>query len=286
MNTTATRSRAPERADSVCADAVDLARAAAIEEAGADLVGDYLGHEPDGERVVTHYFASMYPGYVGWRWAVTLARASRAKVATVDEVVLLPGDDALLPPAWVPWQERLRPGDLGVGDILPTTADDDRLLPAYAATEGAEQAERRLIGEVVDEHDVVIELGLGRERVLSPIGRDDAVDRWYAGDRGPEAPIAKAAPAACGTCGFWLPLAGALRGFFGVCANEFAPDDARVVSADHGCGGHSEGLVLIPTPERSPVHQPWGGAVADDYEVVVGEEPPGPESAAEELGHS
>jgi hypothetical protein len=284
MNTTATRSRSTERPDSVCAEAVELARAAVIEEAGADLVGDYLGHEADGERVVTHYFASMYPGYVGWRWAATLARASRAKVATVDEVVLLPGDDALSAPAWVPWQERLRPGDLGVGDILPTTADDDRLLPAYAADEGEAWAQRRLTGEVdahLDGQTVVIELGLGRERVLSPVGRDDAVDRWYSGDRGPEAPIAKAAPATCGTCGFWLPLAGALRGFFGACANEFAPDDARVVSADHGCGGHSEGLVLTPTPERSP-----GGAVADDYEVVVGEEPPGPDAAAEELGHS
>ncbi|MDX6284540.1 MAG: hypothetical protein QOG53_25 [Frankiales bacterium] len=273
MTPTATRSRPSEQADSVLAEAVDVARAAVVEEAGADLVGDYLGHEADDERVVTHYFASLEPSYVGWRWAATLARASRAKTVTVDEVVLLPGEGALLPPAWVPWQERLRPGDLGVGDILPTTIDDDRLVPAYAAVEDPE------VQHVADE------LGLGRVRVLSPIGRDDAVDRWYVGDRGPEAPIAKAAPATCGTCGFWLPLAGALRGFFGVCANEFAPDDARVVSADHGCGGHSEGLVLTPTPAPTP-HHVEGGAVADDYEVVVGEEPTIPEPATEELGHS
>jgi hypothetical protein len=25
-----------------------------------------------------------------------------------------------------------------------------------------------------------------------------------------------------------------------VCANEYAPDDGRVVSLDHGCGAHSE----------------------------------------------
>ena len=269
MTPTATRTRTTERADAVCAEAVDLARDAVIEEAGADLVGDYLGLEADEERVVTHYFASLDPAYVGWRWAATLARASRAKTATVDEVVLLPGDGALLPPAWVPWQERLRPGDLGVGDILPTTADDDRLVPAYAVLEDP------------DVEEVAYELGLGRVRVLSPIGRDDALDRWYSADRGPEAPIAKAAPATCGTCGFWLPLAGALRGFFGACANEFAPDDARVVSADHGCGGHSEGLVLMPTPAQTS-----GGAVADDYEVVVGEEPTLAEPATEELGHS
>ena len=40
--------------------------------------------------------------------------------ATVDELALLPGPDALVAPPWVPWSERLAPGDLGVGDVLPT----------------------------------------------------------------------------------------------------------------------------------------------------------------------
>ena len=31
------------------------------------------------------------------------------------------------------WRERLRPGDLSVGDVLPSTEDDPRLVPAYAA---------------------------------------------------------------------------------------------------------------------------------------------------------
>jgi hypothetical protein len=243
-----------------------VARDAALEEAGPEGVGEHLGVEADDERVVTHYFAGIDPGYVGWRWAVTLARASRAKAPTIDEVLLLPGEGALLAPAWVPWQERLRPGDLGVGDILPTTADDDRLAPAYAAVEAP------------DVEEVAFELGLGRVRVLSSIGRDDAVDRWYAGQPGPEAPIAKAASGACGTCGFWLPVAGALHGFFGVCANEYAPDDGRAVSADHGCGGHSETLVVSGEPEP-----PLLGRVTDDYDVVALSEA---EPASEELGHS
>jgi hypothetical protein len=33
---------------------------------------------------------------------------------------------------------------------------------------------------------------------------------------------------------------------FGVCANEYAPDDGRVVSLDHGCGAHSEALASGP----------------------------------------
>ena len=80
------------------------------------------------------------PGYVGWRWAITVVQAPGAEDVTVDEVVLLPGDGALLAPPWVPWQERLRPGDLGVGDILPTTVDDDRLVPSYAEVDDPDTA--------------------------------------------------------------------------------------------------------------------------------------------------
>ena len=45
------------------------------------------------------------------------------------------------------------------------------------------------------------------------------------------------------SCGFYIPLAGSLRRAFGVCANVLSPEDARVVSFDHGCGAHSEALV-------------------------------------------
>jgi hypothetical protein len=37
-----------------------------------------------------------------------------------------------------------------------------------------------------------------------------------------------------------MKLAGSPRTVFGVCANEWSPDDGRVVSVDHGCGAHSE----------------------------------------------
>jgi hypothetical protein len=86
----------------------------------------------------------------------------------------------------------------------------------------------------------VFDLGLLRPRVLSIEGRDQASKRWYTGDRGPNSPLAQAATKPCGSCGFFLPIAGSLRSSFGVCANAIAPDDARVVSVDHGCGAHSE----------------------------------------------
>jgi hypothetical protein len=238
-------------------------------------VGEHLGVQADDDRVVTHYFRCTALAYRGWRWAVTVARASRQRTVTVDEVVLLPGTEALLAPAWLPWSERLRPGDLGVGDLLPTPEDDERLVPAYATTEDP-QVEA-----------VAFELGYGRRRVLSRIGRDEATARWYAGDSGPTAAIAASAPQPCGTCGFYLPLAGAFGSLFGVCGNEFAPDDGRVVSADHGCGAHSEALVVPALPE------PPLAAVVDD-EVLellpdVAEHGPGSvddSGTGEPLGHS
>jgi hypothetical protein len=251
------------RIDPTCAAAIDLARQAAVEVAG-DLVGDHLGVQADAERVVTHLFESQQPGYRGWRWAVTVARASRSKQVTVDEICLLPGPDALLAPEWVPWSDRLRPGDLGVGDLLPTPPDDDRLVPAYLGSDDPAVAE------------VGGELGLGRVRVMSRAGRLDAAERWYAGDGGPDAAMARHAPARCGTCGFWLPLAGSLAAVFGVCGNEFTPRDAMVAAVDYGCGGHSEALVEEPLPVL-PL------AVFDDADVDMEEHPA---ETDESLGHS
>lgn len=230
----ATQTHAP---DAVCAAAVDLARAAALAVAGAHL-GDHLTVEDDGDRVATHLFECKDPAYRGWRWGVQVSRASRAKVVTVNDVVLLPGPDALQAPAWLPWSERLRPGDLRPGDLLPAPADDDRL---------------QLVIEDTETDDGFLEMGVGRVRVLSEIGRTDAAERWYTGDNGPEAPVARQAPAHCVSCGFFVPVTGALGLAFGVCANEFAPDDGRVVSVDHGCGAHSEGVPTVVDLPARPV---------------------------------
>ncbi|MBR7675806.1 DUF3027 domain-containing protein, partial [Streptomyces daliensis] len=124
--------RAPDR---LCAEAVDLAREAVEETAGSGSVGPHIEAVADADRVVTHLFECLDPAYRGWRWAATVARASRAKVVTLDETVLLPGPDSLLAPEWVPWSERLRPGDLGPGDLLPTEAEDLRLEPGFSGEE-------------------------------------------------------------------------------------------------------------------------------------------------------
>jgi hypothetical protein len=238
------------KTDQVLADAVETARQG-LDVVDPEHVGAHLGVVAEGERLVTHFFECGLPGYRGWRWAVTVTRIPRSKQVTICESALLPGPDALRAPEWVPWQERLQPGDLGVGDLLPTAPDDDRLAPAYVLSDDP----------AVEE--VSWELGLGRVRVLSRDGRLDAAQRWYDGERGPNAPISVAAPSAarCGSCGFYLQLAGSLRQAFGVCGNEYAPDDAQVVSVDHGCGAHSEVLVeQVQVVEELPT-------VFDDSEV-------------------
>lgn len=232
---TAPRSRTV-KPDAICLAAVDLAREAAVETAGVMGVGQHVGTVADAERVVTHQFECPHPGYRGWRWSVIVARASRAKVPTVDEVVLLPGEGALRAADWVPWSERIQPGDVTAGLVMPTPDNDPRLEPGYT---GGEAAADRDAAEESQLRVVVAELGLGRERVLSPEGRDQAVERWLAGDGGPDNQLSRLAPDVCETCGFFVRLRGSLGVLLGVCANGYSPSDSSVVSIDHGCGAHS-----------------------------------------------
>jgi hypothetical protein len=231
------------RIDTVAAAAVAQARAVAEEVAGGD-VGEHLGAVAEDERVVAHRFAATHPGYRGWEWTVVLARVPRARTATVSEVVLLPGEHALLAPAWVPWSDRIAPGDLGETDVLPYREDDPLLDQSFEQVGGADVAGGDG-GDAVDTVDdldlpVRVELGLGRPRVLNREGRAEAAVRWYRSAAGPDTTTARAAAAPCATCGYLVRLTGSLRGLFGVCANAWAPDDGRVVSLDHGCGAHSE----------------------------------------------
>ncbi|WP_137123099.1 DUF3027 domain-containing protein [Segeticoccus rhizosphaerae] len=243
---------ATPKMDAVLAAAVDLAREAAESIAEDGTVGEHLGVTMDADRLATHYFDCTARAYPGWRWAITIARAPRARIATVCETNLVPGEDALLSPEWLPYDQRLAPGDIGAGDVTPYVEEDPRLEPGFEATGD----------EDVDEM-AQWELGLGRPRVLSAEGRDEAAQRWYDGEHGPQAAVAKEAPAPCSTCGFFVPMAGALRSFFGVCANAWSPSDGRVVSLDHGCGAHSEVDVVRPEPVAvEPV-------VLDEYAMDV-----------------
>ncbi len=252
--------------DEAAAAEVELARAAAEDVALPGTVGRHLGVRGEGPGLVLHTFESLARGYRGWQWAVSLAHVPGSAEITVCDSVLLPGDDSVLAPVWVPWSDRLAPGDLGAGDELPYRADDPLLVPAFTITDDddADQLE-------------FWELGLGRVRVLGPEGRDEAAQRWYTGESGPASDVALQAPAQCSTCGYFVPLSGSLRQSFGVCANAWSPSDASVVSLDHGCGAHSETDLAPAEPEPIPA------PIVDDtmFDVLVLESEPGPEPLAE-----
>ncbi|MCI1675136.1 MAG: DUF3027 domain-containing protein [Ancrocorticia sp.] len=213
--------------EKILARMVDEAREALTDLTHPENVGEHAGVVPEGDRVLTHCFECLLPGYRGWYWAVTMARIPRSKRATVSEMALLPGEDALLSPQWIPWADRLEPSDVQPTDRLPYRADDPMLQP------GGDDAGKE--SELLD--DPIPQV---RARVLSPLGREAAFERWYRGDCGPDNPATRAAHAPCSTCGYLLPMGGAAATMFGVCANEWSPFDGRAVSFDHGCGAHSE----------------------------------------------
>jgi hypothetical protein len=241
-------SQSPADLSAVLMGAVDAARTAIREFSGDDVVGEYLGAGFDDPSAVTHRFLATLPGYQGWQWAVVVAAHPGADHATISEVVLVPGPTALLAPQWVPWQERVQPGDLGPGDLLATPVDDPRVVPGYTSS-----------GD--DELDEVAgDIGLGKRQVLSQWGRIEAAERWHDGEYGPGSAMARATRKVCRDCAYYLSLTGSLGTLFGVCANEMSAD-GHVVSEEYGCGAHSD------TPQAAtigtPMFDPYDDGVLD-----------------------
>jgi hypothetical protein len=237
----------PEGLEAVLAGAVESARAAIVEVSG-ETVGEYLGVSYEDTNAATHRFLANLPAYSGWQWAVVVAAHPGADHATISEVVLVPGPTALLAPQWVPWEDRVKPGDLGPGDLLAPRPGDPRLVPGYLAT-GDPQID-----------DVALEVGLGRRQVLSPWGREAAAQRWHDGDYGPHSAMARSTRRVCRDCAFYLPLAGALGVMFGVCGNELSAD-GHVVDSEYGCGAHSD--TPAPPGSGAPSYDPYDDGVLD-----------------------
>jgi hypothetical protein len=97
--------------DAFLAAAVDVARAAVEGITAPSTIGRHVAAKSEGDRLVTHLFESRLPGYQGWQWFAVLTRNSRSKMVTVSELGLLPSEDSILAPEWVPWAERVRPED-------------------------------------------------------------------------------------------------------------------------------------------------------------------------------
>ncbi len=241
-----------------------FARTVVADVAGGEVVGSHLRAEVDGDGLVSHVFEALQPGYRGWTWVVSLTAAAADADPTVNDVVLLPGADAIVAPPWTPYRDRVRPGDLGPGDVLPPDADDLRLVPAWSAGDADTEVEGG--GDRLEAK----ELAGGRSLVLSREGRDMAAQRWHDGHGGPHVAIAQQASGTCRTCGFRVGLAGALADRFGVCANGMANDDGRVVDLEHGCGAHS-GVRLSRAASVKELPDPYFDTLTND--VVARPEP-------------
>ena len=117
-------------------DPRDLARSVAIEVAEEpEQVGDVVDAIDLGDGVTDFRMTAHIRGYEGWQWSVTLYHDEELDRWTVNESSLIPTSDALMPPAWVPWKDRLEPTDLAPTDSIGTDPDDPRLEDGFRRTE-------------------------------------------------------------------------------------------------------------------------------------------------------
>jgi hypothetical protein len=140
------------------------ARKAAVDFANSQSVGEFVTVIDEGDNVSTFLFESKLKGYVGWNFSVSIF--SDGNDISISEVHLMPGEDALLAPNWVPWSERL-------ADYKALQAE----LEAQAAAEAAEAAENEsdVEAEAQPEEKEISEEDSGEE--LAPAALvDESVD--------------------------------------------------------------------------------------------------------------
>lgn len=124
-------------------DPRELARRMAVEAAeDADGVGDFVEAIEAGDGVTDFRFVALLRGYEGWQWSVTMFHDAELDRWTVNESTLVPTDQALRPPPWVPWKDRLLPTDLSVTDSIGTQPDDPRLEPGMTADDIAAMSQQ------------------------------------------------------------------------------------------------------------------------------------------------
>lgn len=143
-----------------------VARGALAEVTPPETIGDLLETAVSADEVVDLAFDSRLPGYVGWRWTVSVARLPDES-PSVLEVELLPGAGALVAPTWVPWADRLaeyrRTHPDEVVDEVAEEIDEDDL-----------DADEDVLEETDDELDGV--------EFETPADEDDLEDEFDADD--------------------------------------------------------------------------------------------------------
>ena len=145
-------------------DPRDIARAVAMDVADApEQVGEVVDAIELGDNVTDFRLAADVRGYEGWQWSVTLYHDTEVGTWTVNESSLVPTDDALMPPAWVPWKDRLEPTDLAPTDSIGTDPDDPRLEDGFRKTKPVQAADAADASTSVDKSTNVDEAATGAE---------------------------------------------------------------------------------------------------------------------------
>lgn len=176
-----------------------VAREAALAYAESETVGPLIETVDEGDHTTSYIFSSTLKGYLGWRWSVTLFEGD-PKNPTLSEVMLLPGEESLVAPAWVPWSERLadwkalqaeleaqataEAAEAAAAEEAESESDDDDDDDAkWAEAESDDEEDTSAQAESEDEDEDDVEDALASTD-LEP-GEDSKSDSEDAGDRPP-----------------------------------------------------------------------------------------------------
>jgi hypothetical protein len=157
----------------------DRARLAAVESAPKNGVGDFLTQIEEEENVYTFLFAAKMKGYVGWAWSVSLFADDED--TTVSEVNLMPGEESLVAPDWVPWSERLADykalqAELEAQAALEAEDDDESDEDSEDAEDDEKSVEEKSTDSVEDQKDVEAEESATQLTDESPDAEQNADD--------------------------------------------------------------------------------------------------------------
>ena len=83
-----------------------FAESAAKEVAPYNGVGSFISSNPEGPGLTSYLFECKMRGYQGWNWNVFVFQGKKSDAPTISEVLLAPGENAIIAPDWVPWSER------------------------------------------------------------------------------------------------------------------------------------------------------------------------------------
>jgi hypothetical protein len=126
-------------------DLSEFAGEAARLTGGRRAVGNYIRTDEEEPGLLSYIFESTLRGYVGWYWSVTIYQPE-GEEPTISEVVMMPGEGALVAPKWVPWSERL-------ADYKALQLELEAQAAALAEEEAALAAELEADSEDDDEDD-------------------------------------------------------------------------------------------------------------------------------------